>query len=222
MREKGINILRIILTGATGFVGGAVLEQVLQDSAIEKVTLLTRRSLGIVNPKLQEIILKDFTDYAHVKENLKTDACIWCLGVSQTEVSRDVYIQITFDYTMAAARAMFAVNPGMRFCFLSGSGADQEEQSRVLFGKTKGRTEKELLKLSPNVFNFRPAFIRPAFHGQKRPLIAKLYAPLAFIADLFTDSFSVNCSQLARCLLDVAKNGASQSVFDNRTIRNWA
>src|SRR6266478_3710777 len=148
--------MQIILTGATGFVGSEVLKQALADPSIELVTVIVRRSVGVTNPKLKEIILKDFLDYSKVAESLKADACIWCLGISQTEVSKEEYIKITFDYTLTAARAMLAVNPNLRFCFLSGRAADQDEKSISLYGKVKGRTEKELSKLSPNVFNFRP------------------------------------------------------------------
>jgi len=213
--------MKIILSGATGFVGGQVLQQALQDSSVEKVTTLARRSLGILDLKLKEIIPGDFSDYSAIKNDIQADACIWCLGVSQNAVSRDEYVKITFDYALAAARAMFSENPRMRFCFLSGSRADHEEKSRVLYGKIKGRTEKELLKLSPNVFNFRPGFILPGHDRRKRPLIARLGAPVASMLALFSDDVSVDCEQVARCLLGVAKDGADQAVLDNRTIRNW-
>jgi len=36
-----------------------------------------------------------------------------------------------------------------------------------------------------------------------------------------TDGFSVETAALARCMIDVAKNGAEQAIFDNRAIRNW-
>ncbi|MBW7460053.1 NAD-dependent epimerase/dehydratase family protein [Paenibacillus sepulcri] len=148
------------MTGATGFVGGEVLKQALEDSSITGIMTLTRRPLGVTHPKLEDVILQDFLDYSRIKASLKADACIWCLGVSQTAVSREEYIKITFDYAVMAARAMFSENPHMRFCFLSGSRADQEEKSRVLYGRIKGRTERELGGLSPNVYHFRPAFIR--------------------------------------------------------------
>ncbi len=38
--------MRLLLAGATGFLGGEVLEQALASSAIDRVTVLTRRSLG--------------------------------------------------------------------------------------------------------------------------------------------------------------------------------
>jgi dTDP-4-dehydrorhamnose reductase len=211
--------MKIILTGATGFVGSEVLRQSLADPLIEQVTVLVRRSVGMTNPKLKQIILEDFRDYSKVAADLKVDACIWCLGVSQTEVSKEEYIKITFDYTMAGASAMLTANPKMNFCFLSGRGADQDGKSISLYGKIKGRTEKELSKLSPNVFNFRPAFIRPARPEEKRPLVPTLFAPLAWVVDHFTDDFSVDSGTLARCLLGVAKAGADKSIVDNRSIR---
>ncbi|WP_155699402.1 Rossmann-fold NAD(P)-binding domain-containing protein [Paenibacillus psychroresistens] len=116
---------------------------------------------------------------------------------------------------------MLAVNPNMRFCFLSGRAADQEEKSTSLYGKIKGRTEKELAKLSPNVINFRPAFIRPAYPGQKRPLIPTLFVPIASVVDRFTDDFSVDAATLANCLIDVAKAGSAKSILNNRSIRNY-
>src|ERR1700759_2537834 len=143
--------MKIILTGATGFVGDEVLRQALDDPSIDQVVVLTRRPVGVSNPKLNEIVLDDFLDYSGLGDQLKADACIWCLGVSQTAVSKDEYIKITLDYTIAAARAMLAANPQIRFCFVSGRGADWDEKSMTLYGKIKGRTEKELSKLSPNV-----------------------------------------------------------------------
>jgi uncharacterized protein YbjT (DUF2867 family) len=211
--------MKIILTGATGFVGGEVLRQALDDSSIDQIVVLTRRPVGISNPKLNEVVLDNFLDYSGVAGQLKADACIWCLGVSQYAVSKDEYIKITLDYTIAAARAMLAANPQIKFCFVSGRGADWDEKSMTLYGKIKGRTEKELSKLSPNVFNFRPAFIKPARPEQKRPFLATVFGVFSPLVDAFTDSFSVDTGTLARCLLHVAKNGADQSIIDNRAIK---
>ena len=140
--------MRLILTGVTGFVGNEVLYQAINDSGIERVVAITRRPSGTSHAKLTEVVLRNFLDYSEIGEHLKADACIWCLGVSQTEVDKEEYIRITHDYTLAAARAMFAANPRMQFCFVSGRGADQDEKSRTLFGKIKGRTEKDLQTLN--------------------------------------------------------------------------
>lgn len=214
--------MKVLLAGATGFVGTEVLKQLMNDRSITQVTVLTRRPIGISHTKLEQIVVQDFMDYSVFREKLQADACIWCLGVSQTAVSKEEYIRITHDYTIEAAKAMFAENREMKFCFLSGSRSDLEENTNVYYGKIKGRTEKHLLQLSPNVYTFRPAFIRPAYAGQKRPFITKLFTPVADIADLFTDNFSVGCRQLAQCMIAVAKQGASEPIWGNKRIKQWA
>jgi hypothetical protein len=102
--------MKLLLTGATGFAGSEVLQQAIDDPAIERVTVLTRRPLGFAHAKLNELRLDDFLDYARVPLR-DHDACVWCLGVSQASVSEAAYIQITYDYAVAAATAMFAANP---------------------------------------------------------------------------------------------------------------
>ena len=46
-----------LLVGATGLVGGLVLEQLLADTYFEKVIVLTRKSLGKSNAKLKEVLI---------------------------------------------------------------------------------------------------------------------------------------------------------------------
>ena len=152
--------MKILLTGATGFTGGDVLRQALIDAEIDQVTVLTRRATGRTHPKLQEIVLRDFLDYSSV-DLTGYDACIWCLGISQAQVSKEEYVRITFDYAVAAANAMFTASPGLRFCFLSARGADQTERTPVRFARIKGRTERALDELGGRVFHFRPAYIAP-------------------------------------------------------------
>jgi hypothetical protein len=58
-----------------------------------------------VDRKLDEVIVTDFLDLRSVPP-VDADACIWCLGVSQTQVSKEAYVTITHDYAVAAATAL--------------------------------------------------------------------------------------------------------------------
>lgn len=74
--------MKIIITGATGFIGGEVLTQCLQDPAITSVVALARRELPASvtgNPKLKVIILEDFLSYSDsALQDIKgAEACIW-------------------------------------------------------------------------------------------------------------------------------------------------
>lgn len=212
--------MRIILTGATGFAGGEVLRQALLDPEITQVTALVRRPLGVTHAKLHETIVDDFLDYSAIDFS-GYDACIWCLGVSQTAVDEARYIVITHDYTLAGARAMLAANPATRFCFVSGRGADQSEAARSLFGKVKGRTEKDLADLTANAVSFRPAYIKPTKATGPRKDFARFLAPIGTVMALVSDSLAVDCDQLGRVLIDVAKHGSPEPILDNHAIRDW-
>ena len=213
--------MKIILTGATGFLGQEVLKQLLADAAVTEVVLLVRKSAGITHPKLKEFVLNDFLDYSKIAQHIRADACIWCLGVPQSAVTKEEYIKITYDYAMYAAQEMLALNPQMRFCFVSGVSANQEEKGISLQGRIKGRTEKALALLGNTIFLFRPAFIKPVDSNYKRPLVQTIAKYVTNLLDLFSDAFSIDVATLAACLISVAKNGSDNRLINNIAIRHY-
>jgi uncharacterized protein YbjT (DUF2867 family) len=213
--------MKIILTGATGFLGKEVLKQLLADAKVNKVIVLVRKPTNIKHPKLTEYVLKDFLDYADIINEVKADSCIWCLGVPQSAVTKDEYIKITYDYAMYAASQMLAANPQFRFCFVSGVSANQEEKGISLQGRIKGRTEKALALLGGNIYLFRPAFIKPADSSYKRPPIQTFAKYITNILDLFSEAFSIDVVTLAICLIGVAKKGSKNNLMSNIAIKQY-
>lgn len=74
--------MKAILTGATGYIGGEVLDQCIANPKITSIVALSRRDLtGAAgnDPKVKTIIMKDFLNYPDtVLEELKdADICIW-------------------------------------------------------------------------------------------------------------------------------------------------
>jgi uncharacterized protein YbjT (DUF2867 family) len=74
--------MKVILSGATGFIGSEALRQCLKSSSITSVVVLSRRNLEdsvTSNPKLKVIIMNDFTAYPEtvLKELAGAEACIW-------------------------------------------------------------------------------------------------------------------------------------------------
>ncbi|WMJ69343.1 NAD-dependent epimerase/dehydratase family protein [Stenotrophomonas sp. 24(2023)] len=213
--------MKLLLTGATGFAGGEVLRQALLDPAITRVTVLTRRRLAWRHPKLHPVLMDDFMDYSHVPLH-GHDACIWCLGVSQASVEPDEYVRITLDYTLAAAQAMFAANPAMRFCFVSGRSADPHERGRSLFSRIKGRTERLLReRWGQRVVVLRPGYICPTARTGPRRDLARLFTPLGRLMTWMGPDLGVAGDTLAAVLLHTARHGAPQPVLGNREIRHY-
>jgi len=183
--------MHVIITGATGTVGVAVLRHCLASPNITQLSILSRRQFalptgdGLDVKKASVIVHQDYSTYPD--ELLSTvlrgaGGCIWAQGVSQSEVSKDEYIRITHDYPIAAAKAFSSLsNTGkFNFVYVSGEGADPTEKTFTLFGKIKGRTEAALLALPSTpaysalrVYNVRPGYVDSLEHYRPRSVLKK-------------------------------------------------
>lgn len=157
--------MRVVIFGASGMVGQGVLRACLLDDSVTDVLLVVRKPLNKTHPKIREIVHADFTDFSAIQDELKgLDACFYCLGVSAAGRSEAEYTRITYDYTLAAARAVRAGNPTLTFTYVSGEGTDSTEQGRAMWARVKGRTENALLAMDFYTYMMRPGYIQPR-HG---------------------------------------------------------
>lgn len=181
--------MHLVLTGATGLVGSAALHAAIRNTAITKVSIISRREVPLATAsaeskeKCRVIIHKDFAQPLS-DEILATlsgaSGCVWALGISQNEVTKAKYTEITIDYPLIAAKALASVNTTFNFVYVSGEGATTNPGFMTpFFGSTKGIAEASLLELSKhqqyaglNVYSARPAMIdnisHPEIHGFSR------------------------------------------------------
>jgi uncharacterized protein YbjT (DUF2867 family) len=87
--------MHLILTGATGLVGSAVLSHMrsLPPGQIDRISILTRRPVPMAegHQHVNVITHSDFGDYPQeVLEQLKgAEGCVWALGTPISMVSRE-------------------------------------------------------------------------------------------------------------------------------------
>jgi len=214
----------LVLLGATGMVGGYALRYALEHPAVERVTAINRRTLGISHPKLNEILHINFADFSALAESLShQNAAIFCLGTYTGAVSDAELRTISVDYTVEFARVLFTTSPSVDFVFLSGQGADPTGKSRIAFARYKGEAESALLAAGFHaVYIFRPAYIYPV-KPRKEPNLG--YRLLRAIYPLFRIIFPsqvIRADDLARVMVDIAVQGTKEpraSVFENNDIR---
>ena len=158
--------MRVILTGATGFVGEGVLLSLLQRTDIEKVLSVSRRSCEISHPKLEEYIVADFMDLPSNDPKLQGyDACFFCAGKSNFGLSREQYYHLSYQITLHFAAAIGA-NPDFVFIYLSGAGTSS--RSLQFWSRTKAKAETDLRAVGfKAAYGFRPAGMKPV-KGQRR------------------------------------------------------
>ncbi len=129
--------MKIILTGATGFIGSEVLRQCLRSLSTTSVIALSRRQLPedvIGNPKLKVVIMNDFKSYPDtlLQDLAGTEACIRSLGIPQGTRESEV------EYPMAAINAFVAsLAPQLkhgerfRFVYVSGALAERDQEKKL-------------------------------------------------------------------------------------------
>ena len=215
----------VLLTGATGMVGGQVLDILLASPAVGNVISIGRRKTAIQHEKLHEIVHADFRDFTAVSSELVgVDVCFYCLGVYQGQVSKETYFEITCDYQQALTDALARVSPQATFVLFGASGADPSEQSRTLFALAKGRAENLLHEAGfPRRYIFRPGYIHPT--GARRPtgLSYRLLLPIAGTLLKYFPGLALTDRDLARAMVSVGIEAAQDSaVFSNRMIKKIA
>jgi uncharacterized protein YbjT (DUF2867 family) len=214
--------MKLLVTGATGLIGAALVEQALQDEAITELILLVRKDPALRHPKLRIILHQDYLELDSLRETIRqADALAWCLGTSQTQVGRKEYEKITVEYTAAFAAVCKALNPGIRFVFVSGDGADRTEKSSTLFRKLKGRAENILFSSGlENLVIVRPDAVRPRTKNKRAPLAYKLAYPFFPLLEWLAPHKVIWSDVLGRAILALVKEGAAGRIIENRELRD--
>jgi uncharacterized protein YbjT (DUF2867 family) len=216
--------MKVILFGASGMVGQAVLRECLRDPSVERVLSIGRSRTGAADPKLEEIVHNDLWQYGSIEPRLAGyDACFFCLGISSGDVSADEYEHITYGITLAAAETLARLNPQMTFVYVSGAGTDSSESGRVRWARVKGRTENALLRLPLRAYMFRPGVIQPLDGIQSRTrsyrLLYAITGPvLPLLRRMFPNSV-LTTREIGRAMIAAARNGAPKHILESRDIR---
>lgn len=153
----------VIITGSTGMVGKSVLLECIEHPYIDKILLINRSVLKFDHPKVDEVLLADFTQMHTIKDQLKNyDACFHCMGISSVGKSEEVFTEITFDLTQKLADILYDLNENMVFNYVSGTNTDSTEKGKTMWARVKGKTENYILnKGFKDAYMFRPGAIVP-------------------------------------------------------------
>ena len=221
--------MKVIIFGATGMVGQGVLRECLRDPDVELAGTVGRSPAAEQNPnlrgpKLREIVHRDLADLSAIEGELSGfDACFFSLGVSSSGMKEADYKRITYDLTLAAAKTLSRLNPGMTFIYVSGAGTDSSKQSRIMWARVKGRTENALLRLPLAAYMFRPGLIQP-LDGikSKTPSYRVLYGltkPLLPLLRWALPNLVLSTRDIGLATLAVAKRGYEKRILETKDIR---
>lgn len=211
--------MNVVLFGATGMVGAGTLLECFADPRVTSVLVVTRSPTGRTHRKLREVLHTDFLNYDTLGDRFAAcDACFFCLGASSIGMTEAAYTRVTYDITVAAARALVAANPNMTFCFVSGVGTDTTERGRTMWARVKGKTENALLALGfKAAYMFRPGYIQPIGDVQSKTgwvqTVYDIARPLYPLIHRLLPNNSTTTSNLGRAMIQVAAAGYIKPVL---------
>lgn len=184
---------RVALVGATGLVGGAILQGLLADGSVAAVHAFGRRSLSVQHHKLVAHVV----DFAALPPFPPIDEVYLALGTTiKVAGSQAAFRTVDFDANLAVARAALAAG-ARRLGVVSAMGADA--RSGIFYNRVKGELEEALSPLGFEALVIaRPSLLtgdrellgQPARAGEKlatcasallRPFIPANYRPIAAV-----------------------------------------
>lgn len=144
----------VAVAGATGLVGHALLQGLLEDPSVGMVHALVRRKPGMVHLKL----IPHEVDFAALPQLPPVDEVYLALGTTiKAAGSQAAFRAVDFDANLAVARAALAAG-ARRVGLVSAMGADAK--SRIFYNRVKGELEEALAQLPfEGLVIARPSFL---------------------------------------------------------------
>ena len=208
-----------LLFGASGLVGGHLLNKLIKDNYYSKIKIFVRSEPKISDPKI-EIIRTDFNNLQNHKEDIKGDDCFLCIGTTkQNSPDKNEYRRVELEMPKEIAQIAKS-NSINAFVFISSGYADPKSSGDYL--KFKGQVEEELKSL-----NFtRLGIMRPSFLMGKRKekrigekigiLVFKLLSPL--LLGPLKKMKPINSEIVAKAMVAFAQSDTQKNTFESNEI----
>ncbi len=147
------------LIGATGLIGGYLLEELLKDDYFDSTRILVRRPFEHAHPKLEKKLV-DFTDTESFRLALEGSDVVFCaIGTTQKKVKGDKAAYRKADYDIPVNAARFCKMAGCeQLILVSSVGANSKSNNFYL--KLKGEVEDAVKTVGlKSVHTMRPSML---------------------------------------------------------------
>lgn len=146
-----------LLAGASGLVGAALLQHLLEGQQYSRVKVLVRSPLSTEHPRLEQIVV-DYDNLDSYKQHFSVDAVYCCLGTTIKKAgSQEAFKRVDLEYPLTLAK-LAKHNGVQRFLMITAVGANRG--SRNFYSRVKGEVEEGLKSSGlPSLHIFRPSLL---------------------------------------------------------------
>ena len=208
-----------LLFGASGLVGGHLLNELIEDKYYSKIKIFVRSEPKISDPKI-EIIRTDFNNLQNHKEDIKGDDCFLCIGTTkQNSPDKNEYRRVELELPKEIAQIAKS-NSINSFVFISSGYADPKSSGDYL--KFKGQVEEELKRLNfPKLALMRPSFLmgdrKEKRVGEKIGIfVFKLLSPL--LLGPLKKMRPIHSETVAKAMIRAANENLEKNIFESNEI----
>ncbi len=210
--------------GASGLVGGCLLERLLGDPGYASVLALTRRRLPREHAKLKQQIV-NFDRPKSLAEALGVHDVFCCLGTTAAKAgSRAAFYKVDFSTVYQVAQAARGAGAD-QFLLVSSIGA--APASPTFYLRVKGEIEQALATLEfPALQVFRPSILagrRREFRLGERVGLAIMSAAAPFLLGGWIKFRPIRADAVAKAMVRIAKSAPrGVNVYESDRIAGYA
>ena len=208
-----------LVFGSSGLVGQQLVQQLIHNSAYEKIKLFVRKTPKIQNPKI-EIVNTNFDNIEILSPEIKGDDCFFCIGTTKKNSPDKIeYQRVELDLPKKVAN-LAKKNNIHSFIFISSGYANSKSSGDYL--RYKGLVEEELLSLNfDNLGILRPSFLlgnrKEKRVGEKMGIIIfQILSPL-MIGPLKRMK-PIHVKTVAGAMIKIAQSELNQTIFESDEI----
>ncbi len=198
-----------LIAGATGLVGGSLLELLLNGDRYSQVISLQRGEAKIKHPKLVTI-QTDFTDLDKIVLPSITDV-FCCLGTTIKKAgSKEQFKKVDYAFPIALAQCG-AIAGAKHFLVITSMGANPD--SFFFYNKVKGELEQSLavFKEIPTISVLRPSILL-GNRSEKRMAERIGIVLVNRLNGLFKAGIGTEAKDVAKAMYVLAKNTSPQGI----------
>jgi len=212
-----------ILLGATGLVGGTLLQLLLEDDRYSRVVLFSRRPVGFKHPKLQEEVC-NILELHNEKQHFKADEVYCCVGTTNAKTpDKAQYRKV--DYGIPVTTATLCVDNKVPILLVV-SALGAAASSSIFYNRVKGEMEDEVLSMGvPKTHIVQPSMIG-GDRKEKRPtefFFKKLMSAFSFILLGPLKKYRViHPKEIAKAMVWLANNTSNKQRIESEELKTLA